>query len=108
MPKVTYIEHNGTPHTVEVPVGTSVMRGAIDNKVPGIDADCGGQCACATCHVYIEPEWQARVGKPSADTLEPSMLEFAAVTQPNSRLSCQIEMRADLDGLVVRLPEGQH
>lgn len=108
MPKVTYIEHNGTAHTVEVPVGMSVMRGAVDNQVPGIDADCGGQCACATCHVYIEPEWEARAGKPGLDTLEPSMLEFAAVTKPSSRLSCQIEMRPELDGLVVRLPEGQH
>lgn len=108
MPRVTYIEHHGVAHTVEVPVGTSVMRGAVDNKVPGIDADCGGQCACATCHVYIEPEWEARVGEPRSETLEPSMLEFAAVTQPNSRLSCQIEMRPELDGLVVRLPEGQH
>lgn len=108
MPKVTYIEHNGRAHTVEVPLGTSVMKGAVDNAVPGIDADCGGQCACATCHVYVEPQWEAKVGKPDAATLEPSMLEFAAVTKPNSRLSCQIKMRSDLDGLVVRLPEGQH
>ena len=108
MPKVTYIEYNGTPHSVEVPVGTSVMRGAVDNKVPGIDADCGGNCACATCHVYIEPDWQALIGRPVEGTLEPSMLEFAAVTKANSRLSCQIAMRAEFDGLVVRMPEGQH
>lgn len=108
MPQVTYIEHNGTAHTVEVPLETSVMRGAVDNNVPGIDADCGGECACATCHVYIEPEWEALVGKPETGGLEASMLSFAAVTQDNSRLSCQIAMRADLDGLVVRLPDGQH
>lgn len=108
MPKVTYIEHSGTAHVVDVPIGLSVMRGAIDNNVPGIDADCGGECACATCHVYIEPEWETRVGNPVEGTLEASMLSFAAVTQDNSRLSCQIEMRAELDGLVVRLPDGQH
>ena len=108
MAKVTYIEHSGKVHVVDVSVGTSVMRGAKDNNIPGIDADCGGECACATCHVYIEPEWKERVGKPDAATLEPSLLDFAAVTKPNSRLSCQIRMRADLDGLVVRLPEGQH
>ena len=108
MPKVIYIEHDGTAHTVEVPIGLSVMRGAVDNNVPGIDADCGGECACATCHVYIEPNWEAVVGKAPADGMEASMLSFAAVTQDNSRLSCQIEMRAELDGLVVRLPDGQH
>ena len=82
------------------------MQGAIENNVPGIDADCGGECACATCHVYVEPEWQAKVG-PQND-LERSMLGFAAAAEPNSRLSCQIKMTADLDGLVVRMPDGQH
>jgi ferredoxin len=67
MPKVTYIEHDGTGHRVEVPVGLSLMRGAIDNNVPGIDADCGGQCACATCHVYVEPAWFDQIGPPTAD-----------------------------------------
>lgn len=108
MPNVTYIEHNGTAHTVDVPVGTSVMQGAVDNNIPGIDADCGGECACATCHVYITPEWEATVGRPAEGGMEASMLSFAAVTQDNSRLSCQIEMRAELDGLVVRMPDGQH
>ena len=108
MPKITYIEHSGKHHTVDVAVGTSVMRGARDNNIPGIDADCGGECACATCHVYIEPEWKERVGKPDPATLELSLLDFAAVTKPNSRLSCQVKVRAELDGLVVRLPEGQH
>jgi len=108
MPKVTYIEFNGTPHTVDVPVGLSVMRGAVDNNVPGIDADCGGECACATCHVYIEPDWLDRIGLPVPGSQEASMLSFAAVAQPNSRLSCQISMTEALDGLVVKLPEGQH
>lgn len=108
MPKVTYIEHNGTAHTVDVPVGTSVMRGAVDNNVPGIDADCGGECACATCHVYVDAAWLPKIGLPEAGSQEASMLSFAAVAQPDSRLSCQIKMREDLDGLVVRMPEGQH
>ncbi|HVC55337.1 MAG TPA: 2Fe-2S iron-sulfur cluster-binding protein, partial [Stellaceae bacterium] len=99
---------NGTEHRVELPVGRSVMRGAIDNNIPGIDADCGGECACATCHVYVDPAWLPRTGLPVPGSLEASMLGFAAVTQDNSRLSCQIEMRDELDGLVVRMPEGQH
>ena len=108
MPRVTYIEFNGTPHEVDVPVGLSVMRGAVDNNIPGIDADCGGECACATCHVYVDAAWLDKVGLPAAGSQEASMLSFAAVAQPDSRLSCQIEMRDDLDGLVVRMPEGQH
>ena len=108
MPRVTYIEFNGTPHEVEVPLGLSVMRGAVDNNVPGIDADCGGECACATCHVYVQEPWLAQIGSPAPSSQEASMLSFAAVAQPDSRLSCQIEMREELDGLVVRMPEGQH
>ena len=108
MPKVTYIEYDGTPHEVEVPVGLSVMRGAVDNNVPGIDADCGGECACATCHVYVDPAWLDLIGTPEPGSQEASMLSFAAVAEPNSRLSCQIPMREELDGLVVRMPEGQH
>jgi ferredoxin, 2Fe-2S len=108
MPKVTYIEHNGREHTVDVPVGLSVMRGAVDNNIPGIDADCGGECACATCHVYVQDPWFATTGKPEDGSQEASMLSFAALAQPNSRLSCQIKMSEALDGLVVRLPEGQH
>jgi 2Fe-2S ferredoxin len=108
MPKVIYIEYNGTEHRIELPVGRSVMRGAIDNGVRGIDADCGGECACATCHVYVDPAWLERTGTPAAGSQEESMLSFAALAQPNSRLSCQIAMRDDLDGLIVRLPEGQH
>jgi 2Fe-2S ferredoxin len=82
------------------------MRGAVDNGVPGIDADCGGQCACATCHVFVDEAWSARTGSP--DEQEESMLSFAATAQPNSRLSCQITVNGELDGLVVRLPEAQH
>ena len=108
MPKITYIEYNGTEHVVELPVGRSVMRGAVDNNIPGIDADCGGECACATCHVYVDEAWLAKTGVPQEGSQEASMLSFAALAEPNSRLSCQIEMREELDGLIVRLPEGQH
>lgn len=106
MPKITFIEHNGTPHQVDAVAGLSLMRAAVDNGVPGIDADCGGECACATCHVYVEPEWFDRTGERSE--MEQSMLGFAAVTQDNSRLSCQVVVSDALDGLVVRLPDGQH
>jgi ferredoxin, 2Fe-2S len=105
MPKVTYIEFNGTEHPIDVPVGLSVMQGAVNNNVPGIDADCGGECACGTCHVYIAPEWIARTGTPDAQ--ETSMLSFAATLADNSRLSCQIKMTPGLDGLVLRMPESQ-
>ena len=108
MPKVTYIEFNGTEHRIDVPVGMSVMRGAVSNAVPGIDADCGGECACATCHVYVDPAWLEPIGTPPPGSMEESMLSFAAVAAPNSRLSCQIAMREELDGLVVRMPDGQH
>jgi ferredoxin, 2Fe-2S len=108
MPKVIYIEFNGTEHQVEVPLGLSVMRGAVDNNVPGIDADCGGECACATCHVYVDPAWLGPTGEPPPGSQEAVMLSFAAVAQPNSRLACQIKMTQALDGLLVRMPEGQH
>ena len=108
MPRVTYIEFNGTEHQVEVPVGLSVMRGAVDNSVPGIDADCGGECACATCLVYVDPAWLGQTGEPEPGSQEAVMLSFAAAAAPNSRLSCQIAMREDLDSLVVRMPDGQH
>ncbi len=108
MPKITYIEHDGSEHRIEVPTGRSVMQGAVDNNVPGIDADCGGECACATCHVYIDAAWLELIGRPAAGSQEASMLSFAAVTQPDSRLSCQLQVTDALDGLVVRMPEGQH
>src|SRR5438132_164938 len=107
MPRVTYIEFNGAEHTVEVPVGTALMRGAVDNNVPGIDADCGGQCACATCHVYVDAAWLEKTGTPLPGSQEAGMLSFAAEGKPNSRLSCQIAMREELDGLIVRMPQGQ-
>ena len=106
MPTVTYIEHDGTAHEADVPVGESVMRGAIDNDIPGIDGDCGGQCACATCHVYVDLAWLAKTG--ARTEMEESMLDFAAATEDNSRLACQIDMTDDLNGLVVRMPDGQH
>ena len=106
MPKVTYIEHNGAKHTVEVPIGLSVMRGAIDNGVPGIDADCGGACACATCHVYVDAAWLSKI--PAVETRETEMLGFTAEATDESRLACQIEITAALDGLTVRMPEAQH
>ena len=108
MPKVVYIEFSGAEHPVEVPIGLSLMRGAVDNSVPGIDADCGGECACATCHVYVDPAWFDRIGAPTPGSMEESMLSFAAAAEPNSRLSCQITMRDDLDGVVLRMPDGQH
>lgn len=106
MAKITYIEFNGAEHPVDVKSGLSVMEGAIKNNVPGIDADCGGACACATCHVYVDAAWQGKTGEKSA--MEESMLDFAENVEPNSRLSCQIKVSDDLDGLVVRMPESQH
>ena len=108
MPKITYIEFGGRQHRVEVPLGRSVMRGAVDNGVPGIDADCGGECACATCHVYVDDGWLAATGLPVPGSQEASMLSIAALAQPTSRLSCQIKVTEALDGLIVRMPEGQH
>lgn len=106
MPKIKYIEDNGREHEVEVPVGWSVMEGAVRNLVPGIDADCGGACACATCHVYVDPAWAAKL--PPKEDMEETMLDFAQDLKPNSRLSCQIRVTDELDGLVVRMPESQH
>lgn len=105
MTKITYIEHSGTSHEVEAENGATVMETAIKNNVPGIDADCGGACACATCHVIVDPAWAAKTGE--ADPMEESMLDFAQDRQETSRLSCQIKVSEDLDGLVVRLPEFQ-
>ena len=105
MPKVTFIQPDGKAQTVEIALGWSVMEGAVRNLVPGIDADCGGACACATCHVYVDEAWTAEVGEPEA--MEEDMLDFAYDVQPNSRLSCQIKVRDALDGLVVRVPERQ-
>jgi len=105
MPKITYIEHNGTEHVIDAENGVSVMETAIKNMVPGIDADCGGACACATCHVYVDDAWAEKTGKPEA--MEESMLDFASESKQTSRLSCQLTVSDALDGLVVRLPEFQ-
>ena len=105
MAKITYIEHDGTRHEVDVPEGLTVMEGAIRNMIPGIDADCGGACACATCHVYVDAAWTEKTGERSS--MEESMLDFASEVEASSRLSCQIRVTADLDGLVVRMPEQQ-
>ncbi|HEV2101001.1 MAG TPA: 2Fe-2S iron-sulfur cluster-binding protein, partial [Stellaceae bacterium] len=86
----------------------SVMRGAVNNNIPGIDADCGGECACATCHVYVAEGWLGVTGLPAPGSQEATMLSFAALAQPNSRLACQITVTESLDGLIVRMPEGQH
>jgi 2Fe-2S ferredoxin len=106
MPKITYIQHAGDLHEVDAKTGLSLMEAAVKNNVPGIDADCGGACACATCHVYVEPEWLESVG--DRTPMEQSMLEFAEGVEGNSRLACQIRIDEQLDGLVVRLPKSQH
>ena len=105
MAKITYIEFDGTEHVVDVANGLTVMEGAVKNMVPGIDADCGGACACATCHVYVDPNWVEKTGE--ASEMEVSMLDFAEEVKENSRLSCQIQVSDELDGLVVRTPESQ-
>jgi len=105
MATVTYIEFNGKEHRVEVSTGQSIMEGAVGNLVPGIVADCGGACACATCHVYVDPAWRERAGVLGEN--EDAMLEVVLDRQEGSRLSCQLRMSEALDGLVVRLPESQ-
>ena len=105
MCRVTYIEFSGREHTVDIPVGQTVMEGARGNNIPGIEADCGGSCACATCHVYVDEAWKEKTGAPS--DMEEDMLDFAFDVRPTSRLSCQIKVTEALDGLVVRTPERQ-
>ena len=106
MARITYIEHDGREHVVEVKTGLSVMEGAVKNGVPGIDADCGGACACATCHVYVDVAWIAVTGLRTGPEAE--LLEFADGVADNSRLACQIKVSAALDGLRVTMPEFQH
>lgn len=106
MAKITYIEPSGVEHHVDVPNGLSVMEGAKRFTIPGIDGDCGGACACATCHVYVDPAWFDRL-RPM-DELEHDMLDFAFDIEPTSRLSCQIKVAEPLDGLVVRIPKRQY
>lgn len=106
MAKITYVEHNGREHVVEVPNGLTVMEGARDNGIPGIEADCGGACACSTCHVYVDPAWVDRL--PPKDHMESDMLDFAWRPDPvRSRLTCQIKVTDALDGLRVQMPEKQ-
>jgi 2Fe-2S ferredoxin len=106
MPKVVFIQPDGSEQAVEIAPGWSIMEGAVKAHVPGIDADCGGACACATCHVYVDPKWLP-VLPPRAE-MEDTMLDFAIAAAPNSRLSCQLRMTSDLDGLVLRVPVSQH
>ena len=106
MAKITYIEHNGTEHVIDVASGLTVMEGARDNGVPGIEADCGGACACSTCHVYIAENWVEKL--PAKEPMEADMLDFAWEPDPvRSRLTCQIKVTDELDGLVVTMPEKQ-
>ncbi len=105
MPRITYIEHNGTEHTVDVAVGLTVMEGAVQNNVPGIEADCGGACACSTCHAYVSPDWVEKL--PAREDMEEDMLDFAYEPNARSRLTCQIQVTPEIDGLVLRIPEKQ-
>ena len=105
MAKIKYIEFNGNEHEIEVSNGLTVMEGAIKNKIPGIDADCGGACACATCHVYVDNNWIEKLSP--KDDSEEDMLDFAFEVKSNSRLSCQITVSDELDGLIVNMPEKQ-
>jgi len=106
MPKVTFIAFDGSRHPVQATTGLSLMRAAVDHGVPGIDADCGGQCACATCHVFIGAPWSALTG--ARNEREDEMLSFAAELRETSRLACQIPVTDALDGIEVHLPQAQH
>ena len=105
MAKITYIDSAGTARTIDAEVGATVMETAIKNDVPGIEAECGGACACATCHVYVDEAWREKVGGPSP--MEEDMLDFGYDVKSSSRLSCQIKVSDELNGLVVRTPERQ-
>ena len=105
MPKITYIEYNGKSHTINVANGLSVMEGAVQNNIPGIDADCGGSMACATCHVYVKEEWFNKLSK--KEDGDEDMIDMAYETNKYSRLSCQLTVSDELEGLTVKLPEKQ-
>lgn len=106
MAKITYVEHGGKEHVVEVANGMTVMEGARDNNIPGIEADCGGACACSTCHVYVDGAWVEKL--PAKDDMEVDMLDFAfEPDEVRSRLTCQIKVTDVLDGLIVQMPEKQ-
>lgn len=106
MPKIKFITHSGEEFVVEADAGMSVMEAATSNDVPGIEGDCGGCCSCATCHVFVEDEWRSTVGEPV--DMENDMLEFSEDRKERSRLCCQIEVRQEIDGLTVRIPEFQN
>ncbi|MEQ1755362.1 MAG: 2Fe-2S iron-sulfur cluster-binding protein [Micropepsaceae bacterium] len=106
MAKIKYIEHSGKEHVVEVKTGMTIMEGAVKNLIPGIDADCGGACACATCHVYVDNAWASKI-EPMQE-MEKTMLDFAEGVESSSRLSCQIKVTDALDGFIVRMPKSQH
>jgi len=105
MPKITFIAQDGSRHEVEAENGSTVMEAAIKEGLSGVEAECGGACACATCHVYVDEEWFERTGSP--EPMEEDMLDFAYDVRPTSRLSCQIRVRDELDGLLVTIPERQ-
>ena len=105
MVKINFVDHTGETRSVDVDAGVTVMEAAIRNAIPGIDAECGGACACATCHVYVDEAWRERVGDPTP--MEEDMLDFGYDIKPSSRLSCQIKVTEDFDGLVVITPERQ-
>jgi 2Fe-2S ferredoxin len=105
MVKITYIDFENQSRTIEAAPGATVMEAAIKNSIPGIEAECGGACACATCHVYVDEAWREKVGGPSP--MEEDMLDFGFDVRANSRLSCQIKVSEELDGLIVRTPERQ-
>ena len=105
MPKITYVSHGGAQTSVEAASGLTVMRAAVMNNVPGIDADCGGSCACGTCHVIVDPAWADRLPAPKPGEVD--TLDLVGDLEPNSRLSCQIDITPQLDGLVVRTPARQ-
>ncbi len=105
MAVIKYISHQGTETEIDVAAGMSVMQGAYDNDINGILAECGGACSCATCHVYVDDAWVGKV--PAADDMEQSMIQIVPEPRENSRLSCQLRVTADMDGLVVRMPETQ-
>lgn len=105
MAKITFIDQAGTAREVDAKPGMTVMEAAVSNGISAIEADCGGACACATCHIYVDPAWTEKTGKPS--NMEESMLDFASEPKDNSRLSCQITMSDELDGLVVHTPSQQ-
>ena len=107
MPKITFITSDGTERIVDAASGGTVMEAALDNLVQGIDGDCGGLAACGTCHVYVDPAWMEKAG-PATPGIEQDMLSLTDNVQPTSRLSCQITISDELDGLVVRMPEAQH